>query len=219
MTKQVTLSLELQSLLPQMTLGVISLTGGIVGPTPEQLIKEGSDLAADLRTRYDRSSMLAIPGVKECRDAFRTLRIDPTRYRPSSEALIKRILQGEALPSVNMAVDLGNLWSVRLASPLGLLNSSEIRGNVVCRLGHEGESYEGLNGRLMNMVDKPVLVDDLGPFGSPIVDSVRTQVTCGTTEMMLVVFLFTDDRDRRQGVLRKMAQSFEEYGFKSSVTK
>ncbi len=218
MTRQVILAQELAETLPQLTLGVISLTGGVVGQTPERLTREMADLAEELRSRYDRSTMLTIPGVRECRDAFRALHIDPTRYRPSSEALIKRILIGDPLPAVNAAVDLGNYWSVRCASPLGLLNSSAISGDVVCRLGREGESYEGLNGRLMHMVDKPVLVDEIGPFGSPIVDSVRTQVACGTTEMLLVVFLFAYDHDRAQQVLGEMARSFAEYGFSSSVT-
>ncbi len=217
MTKQAILAPELQRRLPQMTMGVISLTDGVVGLTPERLTKEMNDQAEELRARYDRSTMLTIPGVKECRDAFRTLHIDPTRYRPSSEALIKRILQGDALPSVNMAVDLGNYWSVCCASPLGLLNRAAIQGDVVCRLGREGESYQALNGRLMNMADKPVLVDNIGPFGSPIVDSVRTQVTCGVTDMLLVVFLFTRDHGWVHRVLGDMARAFEENGFSASI--
>jgi DNA/RNA-binding domain of Phe-tRNA-synthetase-like protein len=136
-----------------------------------------------------------IPGVAEVRALFHALDIDPTKTRPSSEALLRRILQGRGLPRVDPVVDVCNLCSLEHQLPFGLYDRAQVRGVAHARLGRAGEGYEGIRKDHVNVAERLVLADDDGPFGAPTSDSLRTAVTPGTSQVLVVVYCPNDRAD------------------------
>ena len=122
------------------------------------------------------------------RSLFRAAGCDPTRYRPSSEALLRRLLKGEDLPAIHPLVDLNNCLSVALAVPCCIVAEGSFTPPVVLRAGRAGESYESLRGPF-NLEGKPLLADAEGPFGTPITDSQRVKVTGDTRGAWMVAYL------------------------------
>lgn len=130
------------------------------------------------------------PGVACSRRAFKVLGIDPARYRPSQEALLRRTLQEKSIPLINTGVDTNNLLSLKLAVPMGLYDADKISGAGQIKVGGQGETYEALNGRLIDGENKWIIRDREGPFGSPFVDSVRTAVGVHTRNLLHVIYFY-----------------------------
>jgi DNA/RNA-binding domain of Phe-tRNA-synthetase-like protein len=122
------------------------------------------------------------------RTMYKRLGIDPTKTRPSNEALLRRVRKGQPLPRVNSLVDVINWCSFELQLPYGLYDRSHIVGPVHLRVGREGEEYSGIRKDVVHVGGRMALVDDKGPFGNPTSDSARTMVTAATTEALVVVF-------------------------------
>jgi len=135
----------------------------------------------------------SVPGVQRARSLFRALGIDPTKYRPSSEKLLNRVLKGKSLPKVNTLVDVGNACSLSALLPIGIYDRQKLQGVVVLRKGGVGESYIAIGGSEMNLEGRYTLVDESGPFGSPITDSTRTCVTEETCNTAWFVYAPSDD--------------------------
>lgn len=128
------------------------------------------------------------PALAGVRRLFRAAGTDPTRYRPSSEALLRRLAKGEPLPAIHPLVDLNNCLSVGLRLPSCVMAAGTIRPPVVLRAGRTGERMDSLRGDF-DLTGKPVLADAAGPFGTPIADSRRVAVGAGTSEGWLVAYL------------------------------
>jgi DNA/RNA-binding domain of Phe-tRNA-synthetase-like protein len=139
--------------------------------------------------------------IAAVRALFRAAGCDPTRYRPSSEALLRRVLKGEELPAIHPLVDINNCLSVELKVPACVLEEGTIAGEVILRAGREGEAFESLRGPF-SLARKPLLADAAGPFGSPITDSQRVKVRAETRRAWLVAYLpagvVTADAARRR---------------------
>lgn len=126
--------------------------------------------------------------VAAVRAMYRRIGLDPTRRRPSSEALLRRIRRGEPLPRVNSVVDIGNWCSVETHLPYGLYDLERVSGNVTLRLGEPGEEYPGIGKEVVHVAGRLTIADALGPFGNPSSDSARTMVTCETTHVLTVIY-------------------------------
>jgi DNA/RNA-binding domain of Phe-tRNA-synthetase-like protein len=122
------------------------------------------------------------------RAMYKRVGIDPTKTRPSNEALLRRVRKGQPLPRVNSLVDVINWCSVEFQLPYGLYDRRRIRSTVTLRLGREGEEYAGIRKDVVHVAGRIALVDDEGPFGNPTSDSARTMVTTATTDALVVVF-------------------------------
>jgi DNA/RNA-binding domain of Phe-tRNA-synthetase-like protein len=122
------------------------------------------------------------------RTMYKRVGIDPTKTRPSSEALLRRVRKGDSLPRINSMVDVCNWCSFEFQLPYGLYDASHIQGDVTLRIGREGESYPGIRKDDVHVSGRIALIDDAGPFGNPTSDSARTMVTSSTTRSLLVVF-------------------------------
>lgn len=142
-----------------------------------------------------RAGRVADPGP--ARALYRRFGVDPTRYRPSSEALLRRVRRGEPLPRVNSLVDVGNLVSLRLQVPVGLYDLDRVLGSLRVRLGREGESYAGIGKEAVNVAGRICVADDAGPCGNPSADSARTMITTETQRAAWIFFLPVSDRDLR----------------------
>lgn len=146
--------------------------------------------AERLRELYPEPSA-ATPVLASARALYRRLGIDPSRRRPSSEALVRRILQGKGLYRVNTAVDAANLASLTYFLPVGLYDLDRIVAgddSVTLRLGLPGETYAGIGKGEIHLENRPALCDDEGSFGNPSADSFRTRVTRQTRNLLFVVF-------------------------------
>jgi DNA/RNA-binding domain of Phe-tRNA-synthetase-like protein len=129
-----------------------------------------------------------VPGVAPVRRLMSALGTDPTKTRPSSEALLRRVLKGQRLHAVNNVVDTINLASLRWLLPMGLYDLAAVRGALRLARGSRGDGYAGIGKDHVNLADRPALYDDAGPFGAPTSDSFRTRVHEGTMRILLVVF-------------------------------
>jgi len=126
--------------------------------------------------------------IAAVRTMYKRVGLDPTKTRPSSEALLRRVRRGDALPRINSMVDVCNWCSLEFQLPYGLYDASRIEGDVELRIGREGESYRGIRKDDVNVGGRITLADAAGPFGNPTSDSARTMVTPATTRGLLVVF-------------------------------
>jgi DNA/RNA-binding domain of Phe-tRNA-synthetase-like protein len=126
--------------------------------------------------------------ITAVRTMYKRVGLDPTKTRPSSEALLRRVRKGDALPRINSMVDVCNWCSLEFQLPYGLYDAANIDGAVELRIGRAGESYPGIRKDDVNVDGRIALADRLGPFGNPTSDSARTMVTTATTRAMLVVF-------------------------------
>ena len=146
------------------------------------------------------------------RTMYKRVGIDPTKRRPSSEALLRRVRKGDCLPRINSMVDVCNWCSLELQLPYGLYDAAHIEGDVVLRLGVEGESYPGIRKDDVHVAGRIKLSDSLGPFGNPTSDSARTMVTTKTRRALVVVFAPREIAGRRlDHVLDVTAQRMHEF--------
>lgn len=122
------------------------------------------------------------------RAMYRRFGVDPTKTRPSSEALLRRVRRGEPLPRINNVVDVCNWCSLEFQVPYGLYDLSRVSGAVVLRAGRAGEAYPGIRKDAVHVDGRLVLADDEGPFGNPTSDSARTMVTRDAASILTVIF-------------------------------
>lgn len=122
------------------------------------------------------------------RTMYKRVGIDPTKTRPSNEALLRRVRRDDPLPRVNSLVDIINWCSLEFQLPYGVYDRRHVRGGVTLRLGRDGEQYAGIRKDTVHVTGRLALVDDEGPFGNPTSDSARTMVTTATSEALVVVF-------------------------------
>ena len=122
------------------------------------------------------------------RTMYKKVGIDPTKTRPSNEALLRRVRKGDTIPRINSAVDVVNWCSLEFQLPYGLYDAGKIEGAVTMRRGADGEKYAGIRKDEVNVAGRITVADDRGPFGNPTSDSARTMVTPATTELLVVVY-------------------------------
>jgi DNA/RNA-binding domain of Phe-tRNA-synthetase-like protein len=143
--------------------------------------------AAALRARVESADV-----TTAVREMYKRVGIDPTKTRPSSEALLRRLRKGDELPRINSVVDVINWCSVESQLPFGLYDVDRIEGgpeaHVVLRLGTDGETYPGIRKDAVHVAGRLVVADRLGAFGNPTSDSARTMVTVAATRLLVVIF-------------------------------
>ena len=126
--------------------------------------------------------------MRQIRAIFHRAGLDPTRYRPSSESLLRRAVKGKGLYFINSVVDLINYFSLKMLWPMGLYDADKLKPPITWRIGKEGETYTGIGRDPLNLAHFPLLVDEEGPFGSPISDSMRTRVTEECRRILWITF-------------------------------
>ena len=139
--------------------------------------------------------------IAAVRTMYKRVGLDPTKTRPSSEALLRRVRRGDQLPRINSMVDVCNWCSLEFQLPYGLYDAAHIDGDVELRLGRDGEAYPGIRKDDVHVDGRMTLADASGPFGNPTSDSARTMVTPATTRALLVVFSPRDVDARRLTVV------------------
>ncbi len=174
--------------IPAVRLGIVEADEVTVALASAELVREIDEECSRLRRKFTVESLAEAEAVVAVRAMFRRWGMDPSKYRPSSEALLRRVVQGKGLYNVSNVVDLSNLGSIETGWPYGVYNRAAISGEICLRLGTTGEKYEGIGRRVWHLEGRPVLADAAGPFGSPISDSTRTQVCEGVSEILTVIY-------------------------------
>ncbi len=168
--------------------GIVEARGLTVVRHDPGLWAEVEIASARLRAAYAGREPVQIDGLQEARELYRRSGVDPTKRRPSSEALLRRVLRGDGLPRVNSLVDINNLCSLEFLLPIGLHDLEKTTGAFVLRLGRPGEGYEAIGKGWYGVEGRLTAADDLGACGSPTSDSQRTMITLGTTRCLLIIY-------------------------------
>lgn len=183
----------------------LELTGGGTG----ELAGLRERTAAQARDRYSLETLSSDPTVAALRKLFRAAGTDPTRYRPSSEALLRRVLKGDEIPEISPLVDLNNCLSAALAVPACVMDARTVDGPYELRAGAPEETYESLRGPF-NLAGRPLLVDAHGPCDTPITGNTRVKVRDDTTRAWLVAYMpsETEVSTRAEPTLNSMLAEF-----------
>lgn len=153
-----------------------------------ELWKEIDTCIEEYRTTYQIDNVKKIPAIEATRNAYKRLGKDPNRYRPSSEALGRRILRDLPLYQIDTLVDLINLVSIRTGYSIGGFDADKIEGNVLTLgVGVADEPYEGIGRGMLNIEGLPVYRDSLGGVGTPTSDNERTKLDVGTTRFLAII--------------------------------
>jgi DNA/RNA-binding domain of Phe-tRNA-synthetase-like protein len=169
-------------------LGVLVLGGVFVRQQDEMLQAEIDGYGQQLRAENEGARSAEVLGAADARTLYKDLGLDPTKTRPSSEALLRRVLKGEPLYRINTLVDALNLCSLRAQLPFGLYDLGQVEPPVLLRRGAAGESYQGIRKAAVNVDGRPVLADARGAFGNPSSDSERTMVRKETSRALVTVY-------------------------------
>lgn len=165
----------------------------------EQSNQELHDLInAKIRNRSSSlniEEISSLPPVAASRKAFKELGKDPSRYRFSAEALLRRIVSKKGLYSVNNIVDILNMISFESGYSIGGYDSMKISGDITCGTGRESEMYHAIGRGIINIANIIVLRDDTGSFGTPVSDSERTMVGMNTKRFLMVFFNFLNQEE------------------------
>jgi len=186
---EINLSSDLIEQISNFKVGIIEYKNITVGDSP-QMVKGRLQLFQEsIFFELENKNVADLPGIQEWRKVFKTLGKDPNRYRPSAEALYRRVQKQNYLASVQSAIDLNNFFSLQYQVPIGIYDLDQLTGPVEIRIGHKEEEYLGLNGRMNSLENLIISSDQHGPFGSPFVDSDRTPVTERTKNALQIIYL------------------------------
>ncbi len=176
----------------QVCVGLLAAEPVAIGPAGPDLLAEIAELCKSLAQEHAGKSPSQIPGLAPARKLYKTFGVDPTKTRPSSESLLRRVVKGKAFPQISNAVDLCNYFALRFLLSLGLYDADKIQGQVTLRRGKAEESFAGIRKAEVHLQGRLLLADAEGPFGNPSSDSLRTCVDEQTRSLWMVIFAPAD---------------------------
>jgi DNA/RNA-binding domain of Phe-tRNA-synthetase-like protein len=180
--------MHIQIELPDVKLGVVEADEVRFALVDESLAALMDEVCERKRREFTVESLAEAEPTRAVRAMFRAWGVDPSKYRPSSEALLRRVVQGKGLYRVSNLVDIGNLGSIETGWPYGCYDRSRIAPPITFRHGAPGEAYEGIGKRTWHLEGRPVLADPQGPFGSPISDSTRSMIGESARDVLVVIY-------------------------------
>ena len=184
-------------------------------PYNDELWQEIDTFCNKFRGELTTESLKEIASIAATRRVYKACGKDPSRYRPASEALIRRVLQGKELYQLNTLVDLVNLASIAYGYSIGGFDADQFEGDTLTLgIGREGEPYEGIGRGLLNIQGLPVYRDTKGGVGTPTSDNERTKITESTSHLVVLINGYDGNEQRVrenaeyiQALLRKYGQS------------
>lgn len=183
---------ELKKICPEMTLGCIQSHVDVESGS-DSLWKEINNYCEVLKKEIHIEELASLPRIKDGREIYKKLGKAPGKYRLSSEALIRRILQGKGVYKINNIIDINNLISLKSKFPVGSYNIENLNSPISLIIGKKDEHYKGIGKRQINIENLPVLTDSIGSFGSPTSDSERAMITSNTSEILMCVYSFSGE--------------------------
>lgn len=156
----------------------------------QPLWDEINALGERFRQTLTTQTLKELSGIAATRRVYRACGKDPSRYRPASEALIRRQLTGKSLYQIDTLVDLVNLASIAYGYSIGGFDADKFEGDTLTLgIGREGEPYEGIGRGMINIAGLPVYRDSKGGVGTPTSDNERTKITLQTTHLVVLINL------------------------------
>ncbi len=186
MSVQIDASLRLR--IPGITFGYVTINNIQVRERDEKLWDAIEQLCQRLAREYKLDKLGADTHISAVRGMQKAFGFDPTRYRPSSEALLRRVLKQLGIYQINTAVDVNNWCSLEFLLPMCIYDLSTVKGQIRIRLGEAGEQYQGIGRQVFQMEGKVIVTDDEGVMGNTVSDSERTKVTCTTQDIFLMIY-------------------------------
>ena len=153
-----------------------------------ELWEEIHAISERFRAELTTETLKDVSGIAATRRIYRACGKDPSRYRPASEALVRRILQGKKLYQIDTLVDLINLASIVYGYSIGGFDADKMVGEqLTLGIGKADEPYEGIGRGLINIEGLPVYRDEIGGVGTPTSDHERTKITAQTTHLLVLI--------------------------------
>lgn len=178
----------------------------------EALWKLIENACTNLRSRYNTETLKLNTAINATRIAYRDLGKDPSRYRPSGEALVRRVLQGKELYRINTLVDLCNLASIDWGYSIGGFDRDKIEGDIVTLgIGKAGEPYEGIGRGVLNIENLPVWRDTIGGIGTPTSDNERTKMSLDTKHLLFIVNGYDGNRENVRLCAEELRQLLRDF--------
>jgi DNA/RNA-binding domain of Phe-tRNA-synthetase-like protein len=179
---------SLRSRIPGITFGYVAINGVQIREHDEQLWDAIGQLCQRLGREYTLSKLGMDCHISAVRGMQKAFGFDPTRYRPSSEALLRRVLKSQGIYRINTAVDVNNWCSLEFLLPMCIYDLSTVKGQIRIRLGATGEQYQGIGRQVFHMEGKVIIADDQDVMGNTVSDSERTKVTRTTQDIFLMIY-------------------------------
>jgi DNA/RNA-binding domain of Phe-tRNA-synthetase-like protein len=179
---------SLHSRIPGITFGCVTINGVQVRERDEKLWGTIEQLCQRLASEYTLDKLGANNHISAVRGMQKAFGFDPTRYRPSSEALLRRVLKERGIYQINTAVDVNNWCSLEFLLPMCIYDLRTVKGQIRVRLGEAGEQYQGIGRQIFQMEGKVIVTDDEGVMGNTVSDSERTKVTHSTQDIFLMIY-------------------------------
>lgn len=211
---EVIVSKEIEQVCPEFV-GACVEAGVVNTPYSEALWKEIEALGQRYRQELTTETLKEMTSIAATRRVYKACGKDPSRYRPASEALIRRVLQGKELYQRDTLVDLINLASIAYGYSIGGFDADKFVGDrLTLGIGREGEPYEGIGRGMINIHGLPVYRDSEGGVGTPTSDNERTKMTLDTRHLLVLINGYDGNVERVsenaeyiQELLRKYCQS------------
>lgn len=185
-------------------------------PFSEGLWQEIDAFTTELRATETTESIKQQPIIAATREAYKRCGKDPSRYRPSAEALRRRLMRGLELYRIDTLVDLINLVSLRTGHSIGGFDADKIQGEQLeLGIGKADESFEGIGRGPLNIEGLPVYRDALGGIGTPTSDHERTKMDVQTRHILAIINGYNGEEglqeaaEMTQDLLRKYAGAAE----------
>lgn len=185
---QLQLDESLNTRIPGVSFGMVTIAGVKVCEHDERLWRQVETLCQRQANEYSLDRLSEYGQIAAVRGLQKSFGFDPTRYRPSSEALLRRVLKGQGLYHINTAVDVNNLCSLEFLLPMCIYDLRHVKGQVRVRVGEPGEAYPGIGRQVFSVENKVIIADDRGIMGSTVSDSERTKVTTETTHILMAIY-------------------------------
>lgn len=214
---KVVIDQDIQLLFPNIQMGYV-LADVEVKTSDESIQKAMDVLCVEKESALTAELIRQHPIVKLTKDAYRKLGKDPNRYRPSAESLMRRVASGKGLYRVNNLVDILNMVSIKTGFSIGGYDADLIEGEIYFGKGLANEVYEGIGRGDLNIENLPVFRDNLGAFGTPTSDSVRTMVTSTTKRFFMTFPAFEVANEKLKDALTLTVELLTELSDAKNIT-
>ncbi|XOU94691.1 MAG: B3/4 domain-containing protein [Candidatus Kerfeldbacteria bacterium] len=195
------ISSKLKKAAPNLVLGVVTASVEVT-KHDNTLWSEINGVIKKLKDSISIEQSLHLPPVEALRSAYKALGKDPSRYRSSAEALLRRIIQGKGLYQINTIVDINNLVSLETMHSVGSYSLDKLNSPIEFGVGNSDEQYKGIGKEMINITELPVFRDQVGPFGSPTSDSERAMISLDATSIMMVIISFSGQKGLNDSIQR-----------------
>lgn len=163
-------------------------------PTPDELWGELTALANSMRGVMEIPDINRRPAIAATRALYKRLGKDPNRYRPSMEAMSRRLLKGMDLYRIDTLVDLINIVSLSSGYAIGGFDADKIQGDTLTLgVGREGEEFNAIGRGPLNIASLPIYRDAAGGIGTPTSDEERTKITLSTRRLLMTINIYAEE--------------------------